>query len=102
MSAPKLKKEHAASHTPGPWATYCENRPIRGSCVRAVHTIEGQSKYPVANVYGAGPENNANARLIAAAPEMLDILEMLIKHESKEFCANYGITEVFAKATGGA
>mgnify|MGYP007112880801 CR=1 FL=1 len=56
------------AHTPGPW-TILPNTP---HFVRAMHPAEGMQ--PVATVYHFDGELAANARLIAAAPELLAAL----------------------------
>ena len=53
-------------HTPGPW-TILPNTP---HFVRAMHPTEGMQ--PIATVYHFDGELAANARLIAAAPELLE------------------------------
>ena len=58
-------------HTPGPW-TILPNTP---HFVRAMHPAEGMQ--PVATVYHFDGELDANARLIAAAPTLLEALEEL-------------------------
>lgn len=57
------------AHTPGPW-TILPNTP---HFVRAMHPAEGMQ--PVATVYHFDGELAANARLIAAAPELIEALE---------------------------
>ena len=72
-----------AKHTPGPWSTYTilqpsenhrgwEIAPKRGNRVAAV--------YPMCTEDGSDPseEAQANARLIAAAPDLLAALKMLL------------------------
>ena len=67
-------------HTPGPWETvgglgvYTQDQP--GKPVRQiVHNTKGADR----------EEARANARLIAAAPEMLDLLRSIISHEDRNF-----------------
>ena len=50
-------------HTPGPWTWDCD------------HVETEASGHIVAHVYGQYPTYEANARLIAAAPEMLEALK---------------------------
>lgn len=82
-------------HTPGPW---------RSVNNYVVSIIEGGSKMhrvTIARcVYGSGPEERANARLIAAAPEMLHVLELIYSNaaESPEWI-RARIQPVLAKAT---
>ena len=57
-------------HTPGPWE-YGEER----GCCREIHADNGPELYAIAQARHGDPEIcEANARLIAAAPELLDEL----------------------------
>lgn len=58
-------------YTPGPWYP---TKSYDGDLAVNNH-LEFASKYPVAVVYGPLDEKAANARLIAAAPDMLAALE---------------------------
>ncbi len=58
----------AVSHTPGPWTT-------KANGYRNQMTIEPC----IGAVYGAGEELKANARLIAAAPDLLEALEACVE-----------------------
>lgn len=64
-------------HTPGPWnLTPIENRIVSGNTVIAriyAHTDKGQPS----NVAPFTEEDAANAKLIAAAPELLEALQEL-------------------------
>lgn len=102
-------KEKHATHTPGPWH-YSEV--IRG---RDQYYRQIRADFKIAEVHAchsgvAGTkkgraEDEANARLIAAAPEMYEVLQELA--ESMELAKNYGvfehamIREVLAKVEGG-
>ena len=71
-----------SEHTPGPWR-YAEGRPFRGFVVADVAPDErGRTVQIIAtvpNVDGAvNSENQANARLIAAAPRMVQALRGVI------------------------
>ena len=70
-----------SKHTPGPWT-------LDGNYVYG-------SNFVIAQVYQISfenPEGKANARLIAAAPEMFDVLkETLEVLESKEFKDEMGL-----------
>ena len=60
-------------HTPGPWHV------TKSPAPREIRADSGPfiaSVYDVAVTYG---ERNANARLLAAAPELLDALKLLMK-----------------------
>lgn len=67
-------------HTPGPWARIIAD----GYIVR--HPQIYSDTGPVANATWLGDsrleELNANARLIAAAPELLEALEALLDYEN--------------------
>ena len=59
-------------HTPGPWyvAELCANR-IK---------VESHQDGYVAEVWRYGADGDANARLISAAPELLEALKGLLSH----------------------
>lgn len=60
--------ENESKHTPGPWTVVHEDE---GSCF--VDTVApGNSQWAIA--VPRGPNSKANARLIAAAPELLEAL----------------------------
>jgi len=60
-------------HTPGPWSIDKEERWV-------IHEPEGKSgTLVVPEIYLDDDEAIANARLIAAAPELLEALECLLK-----------------------
>ena len=84
-----------AKHTPGPWRTLQEecDKPY----IRIRGTIPGE-RYKVANVltpvydgvhYGEAEQTRANARLIAAAPDMLAVLQAC--HEAMSYMSEYDI-----------
>ena len=81
MSTTVTKQQSA--HTPGPW-TILPNTP---HFVRAMHPAEGMQ--PVATVYHFGGELAANARLIAAAPELLEALEAVLP-DLEHYVATHG------------
>ena len=66
------------NHTPGPWATHKTegnggNIPDR---LEIVGPEEGRRRSLIASIYGFKlPEGQANAQLIAAAPELLECLQ---------------------------
>jgi len=103
-------EEKRATFTPGPWH-YSEV--IRG---RDQYYRQIRADFKIAEVHAchsgvAGTkkgraEDEANARLIAAAPEMYEVLQELA--DSMELAKNYGyekehamIQEVLAKVEGG-
>ena len=62
-----------AAHTPGPWHTASTPDGTRGAIYRA----NPNPNFPLATVLAIGNdrEERANARLIAAAPDMLALLQ---------------------------
>lgn len=73
-----------AKHTPGPWAVgYPDDQTIRADGLR------------VANVECPRKEWRANARLIAAAPDLLDMCERLLG-----FALFYGDPSAIAAGDG--
>ncbi len=56
------------THTPGPWTISGTHHSI------GIAPDDGKSD-GLASVFGCGPQAEANARLIAAAPELLSALE---------------------------
>ncbi len=63
-------------HTPGPWS-------LRGSTIRGPHLKdpEGRTRIVAKAIWDKGTyidETEANARLIAAAPELVEALEDLV------------------------
>ena len=93
----------SAAHTPGPWfAQYDDN---------GFYEIGSEaSSLRLAFTYGEGETDEANARLIAAAPELLAALKLYVLQD--EFATDYGYgvggeakktaEAAIAKATGGA
>ena len=65
-----------AKHTPGPWSvteTFCNN-----ACNRLVVKRKTWGGEVVADLGEAPDANRANARFIAAAPEMLEALRAMV------------------------
>ena len=75
--------EEMKAHTPGPWAIL----PNTPHFVRAMHPADGMQ--PVATVYHFDGELAANARLIAAAPELLEALEAVLP-DLEHYVATHG------------
>lgn len=102
------------SHTPGPWATEINEYGSRRIGVvfaggRNIARIcgKGSMPQPAANSFGAlTDESDANARLIAAAPDMLKALERAefcirgYTDSSKRECDLDAIRAAIAKAKG--
>jgi len=80
------------AHTPGPWYQHRE-------------TVQAPNGTLVATLANANGTCNDNARLIAAAPELLEALQMALPHlESvamKDNAAYALARAAIAKATGG-
>lgn len=58
-----------STHTPGPWRP---GRGLEGECLVRAEQVDGQPY--VALVFKSNDDYEANARLIAAAPELLGLL----------------------------
>ena len=91
-------KEKHATHTPGPWG-YSEGEIYRGNNPIA-------SVIPSFGWFRKTAEDEATARLIAAAPEMFEVLSELL--DTLEMSKSYGfdeeyekLREVLAKVEGG-
>lgn len=93
------------THTPGPWDVfphYCKNDPDPGPYGETLLIGKGQfdtlaEVRPGSDEYGT--EYQANARLIAAAPELLEALENLLA-ECPEAWSRHGAQAAIAKARG--
>lgn len=74
-----------AKRTPAPWRVTYGGRNLAPECQNIfVDHSTGMYSDPVANCYTRTPESEANARLIAAAPEMLDALRGLLDAMDRE------------------
>ena len=118
--------EQATKHTPGPWKVsdkmmtdemVCRHDTL-GAWVHSCRHIEGagkllataQSNEPIGPVCNGGhpqvesrDEMLANARLIAAAPELLAALRMVMEHDGRLTGADWEtIRAAVDKAEGGA
>lgn len=71
-------------HTPGPWLLSHHNAPIADTGdYDLVTTIDGSDNHRVADWFNGSEVDEANAKLIAAAPELLSALKAvlpLVKH----------------------
>jgi len=94
-----------SAHTPGPWSVELARGKDGEPCYYAVvapPTAE-HSWNPVASTWGAA--NGANARLIAAAPDLLAALEEILRltatrHDDASYKANAVAIAALAKAKG--
>jgi hypothetical protein len=94
-------KEKHATHTPGPWVI---SKVIKHGA-RCYRTIRQEGKFKLAEVFAFNEcatgtkegkaEDAANARLIAAAPEMYDVLSELL--DTLGLSRGYGFDEEYAK-----
>jgi hypothetical protein len=64
--------EHDMKHTPGPWEVFDE------SYIREGNPSKGTGRLSIASSTGYQEARIANARLIAAAPELLAVLKELL------------------------
>ena len=83
-----------ATHTPGPWAiqiTGGEKEVVTGSTKGLWATIEGPNF----------ETRHANARLIAAAPDLLTALQRLVHPAADDTDVTHAL-DVIARATGAA
>ena len=103
-------KEKHATHTPGPWhAWYCKENETVGGIIQDTNTESPRMICRMAKekrvihkdkrksddfVHSA--EDEANARLIAAAPEMFEVLSELL--DTLEMSKGYGFDEEYEKA----
>ena len=87
-----------AQHTPGPWVS--GDGMTTGRLVSAPN-VTAKARRNVAHV--GGPDREANARLIAAAPDLLDALQNLENDDgSIPYHAWALVQAAISKATGGA
>ncbi len=104
-------------HTPGPWEVRRANRPTDGQFDWAIGALVNDRQSCIAEAFGrvavdSYPDAEANARLIAAAPDLLEALKIARKciaycrKAHKDAQSGEGIpVEIFldaaiAKATG--
>jgi len=96
-----------AKHTPGPWYVRTNRHPETDGrpwgWLDAKPPGSGQNAIPGVSVtWTRGERSEANARLIAAAPDMLEKLQYAVEILSAEGYDVAPIRETIAKATGGA
>lgn len=75
----KTQDETQAAHTPGPWAFTAHTGP-RDVTLKRHHFRVGQAGAPNRGVAIAFGDDEANARLIAAAPDLLTALKQVRFH----------------------
>lgn len=94
----------SAQHTPGPWwlqadgaGWYVECTPERGHSVAYVRAEAGEDDPDTPDA-----EKEANARLIAAAPELLEALRGVLRVADRATVEFDAARAAIAKATGSA
>ena len=93
-----------AKHTPGPWLTDRNN--VHTGQIATIHHCLNNNWVEVwtdkwAETGLGEAEQEANARLIAAAPELLEALQALLAESVYESMATATARAAIAKATGG-
>ena len=88
--------------TPGPWRMHAGHAYDSGGYSDPAYEIESSEGYRIGSVsdYNGKPQNEANARLIASAPDLLDALrraKTLI--EQLGYPVDVSISAAIAKAT---
>lgn len=81
-------------HTPGPWTAVTQTHDIKGRELDFPESVVQINQIPggVVARMTMQVEHKANARLIAAAPEMLEALRLLMKAEDMQNGARGGCT----------
>jgi hypothetical protein len=98
-------QDEGATHTPGPW--FAVDRGRKGEPMMSVmaERIRGRGPSHEVCMCATGdspqPMENANARLIAAAPDLLEALRDMVSDHPDQFGATVAFARaVIAKATG--
>ena len=86
----------SAKHIPGPWVAGCEDDPGSGDVY-----MEDGSLIAEAFINGDVKTRAANARLIAAAPDLLEALQKAIEFVPTGYGIERQCWEAIDKATGG-
>ena len=86
-----------SSYTPGPWEVVT---PPRGAAFGVGHKVEWAQGMKYTDTLVCQGSDKSNARLIAAAPELLEALKLVVDIASHE-CASVRMAKVaIAKAEG--
>lgn len=95
-----------SAFTPGPWKVYRTSDGERIIGIGCAENGEGITD-PRFGLWGSGPEREANARLIAAAPDLLaalqaalPLLEELEQDDNTYYAEAVNARVAIAKATG--
>jgi hypothetical protein len=86
-------KEMQVKHTPAPWRINFEIVDNQWSVVTTKH-------YSVVAIINAGRHKEANARLIAAAPDLLSALQEVVKISDRDHNAWVKAKAAISKALG--
>ena len=99
-----MKRETKAGHTPGPWKYEVEQKGISwivGPEVVEKRIAVGGGDLKGIRVCAIAKDTESNARLIAAAPELLEIIKLLIHPKGTTFMeATERAKQIIAKAEG--
>lgn len=93
-----MSTQTKTSHTPGPWRA---DRNVEGDWEIHAATEHSELSFWIATVHAETPkeQTEANARLIAAAPELLEIARRALEYAPNEIEANK-CRAAIAKAEG--
>jgi hypothetical protein len=91
----RMKTFDSAAHTPGPWTAYAP------TIMKAVAITAGVNRTPIAVASGDYDRATraANARLIAAAPELLVALRDMLREHDALVMATSGAGDRWSAAT---
>lgn len=98
----------STKHTPGPWSVEARNYPIgdTGDYDGCWQILSANAKRPIVEIWEEGDEPDANALLIAAAPELLEALKLCYEYcrlyhsEVEQNNVGKAARAAIAKATG--
>ncbi len=86
------------SHTPGPWTAKDQGGGSRGKSLGIC--ISGPNGFPLFFLPRSTPANEGNAPLVAAAPELLEALKLVVSISDRNTHAWNRAKAVIAKAEG--
>ena len=90
----------SAQHTPGPWKVKAHSTAVLAGRKQICSHVNAASVLPV-NMVEDQKIANANARLIAAAPDLLEALQhLMVAHGEQLDYAFQQAQDAIAKATG--
>ena len=99
MEAQAKAKRENATHTPGPWVVHPTTH---HPAVRSVGTSDtGPRRICTVGSMNGNPVDKKNARLIAAAPELLEALQFVMAASGEQLSTAFEQAQAaIAKATG--